>query len=124
MWFHLSKQHGQISEIGQNHEEERRPRHLSASWNPFGLNLIGHGIGQHNDINNIPTMTPQIIQGYVDYLTKKKESRVLELINWPSLSPDLNRIQQIWDLVDLVIDKKPKARQWEQLETIWNSIID
>lgn len=53
---------------------------------PSGLNLIGRG--QHNDINKIPTMTPQIIQGYVDYLTKKKESGVLELIN----CPDLNRI--------------------------------
>lgn len=53
---------------------------------PSGLNLIGHGFGQHNDINYTPTMTPQIIQGFVDYMTKKKQSGVLELISWPSLS--------------------------------------
>lgn len=42
-------------------------------------------------------MNSQIIQSYVGYLTKKKDS---ELINWPSRCPDLSRIEHIWDLAD------------------------
>lgn len=46
-------------------------------------------------------------------------------MDWPNQSQDLNPIEQIWDLVDLKIDRtkvSSTARLWEQLETIWNSV--
>lgn len=58
-------------------------------------------------------------------MTKEKESGVLELMDWPNQSPDLNPIKQIWDLVDSKIDHtevSSTASLWEQLETIWNSV--
>lgn len=58
-------------------------------------------------------------------MTKEKESGVLELMDWTNQSPDLNPIEQIWDLVDMKIDctkVSSTASLWEQLETIWSSV--
>lgn len=46
-------------------------------------------------------------------------------MDWTNQSPDLNPIEQIWDLVDLKIDcikVSSTASLWEQLETIWSSV--
>lgn len=87
---------------------------------PSGLKLIGREFiyQQHSD----PKHTSQLCR---EYLTKEKESGVLELMDQTNQSPDLNPIEQIWDLVDLKIDcikVSSTASLWEQLETIWSSV--
>ena len=44
---------------------------------------------------------------------------------WPPQSPDLNPIEQIWDLIDSKIDKSArtsKDKMWEMVQRAWDSI--
>ena len=44
---------------------------------------------------------------------------------WPPQSIDLNPIEQVWDLLDSKIDKKPKtsvAALWRSMEESWAKI--
>jgi transposase len=44
---------------------------------------------------------------------------------WPPQSIDLNPIEQVWDLLDSKIDKKPKtsvAALWRSMEEAWAKI--
>ena len=44
---------------------------------------------------------------------------------WPPQSPDLNPIEQVWDLLDSKIDKTKKTSVkefWKEMDKAWNSI--
>ena len=46
-------------------------------------------------------------------------------MNWPSQSPDLNSIEQIWELIDRKLDKshvKTKETLWLEVKRCWKSI--
>ncbi len=52
---------------------------------------------------------------------------VLTRMVWPPQSPDLNPIEQIWDLVDRKIDKTKKTsieEFWRSMEKAWQSITE
>ena len=44
---------------------------------------------------------------------------------WHPQSPDLNQIEQVWDLLDSKIDKTKKTSVeefWKEMDKAWNSI--
>ena len=46
-------------------------------------------------------------------------------MNWPSQSPDLNPIEQIWELIDRKLDKshvKTKKTLWLEVKRCWENI--
>lgn len=46
---------------------------------------------------------------------------------WPPQSPDLNPIEQVWDLLDSLLNKHintSAANLWNQLQTAWKSIAE
>lgn len=80
---------------------------LSLDWNRLVMGSYA---------NNGPAHT---LKPYSDYLTKKEESREVELM----ISPELNPVEQIW-WIQRKMQRKDSSRAslWKQLETIWNSI--
>ena len=60
-----------------------------------------------------------------NYLRRKEAAGVLTVMNWPSQSPDLNSIGQIWELIDRKLDRshvKTKETLWFKVKRCWESI--
>ena len=61
------------------------------------------------------------------YLKRKEDQRVLELMEWPPHSRDLNIFEAIWDHLDRKkIKKQPKSQEelWEVLQNARNNISE
>ena len=60
-----------------------------------------------------------------NYLRRKEASGVLTVMNWLSQSPDLNPIEQFWELIDRKLDKshvKIKETLWSEIKRSWETI--
>ena len=60
-----------------------------------------------------------------NYLRRKKAAGVLTVMNWLSQSPDLNPIEQIWELIDRKLDKshvKIKETLLSEIKRSWETI--
>ena len=60
-----------------------------------------------------------------NYLRRKKAAGVLTVMNWLLQSPDLNPIEQIWELIDRKLDKshvKIKETLWSEIKRSWETI--
>ena len=60
-----------------------------------------------------------------NYLRRKKAAGVLTVMNWLSQSPDLNPIEQIWQLIDRKLDKshvKIKETLLSEIKRSWETI--
>ena len=60
-----------------------------------------------------------------NYLRRKEAAGVLKIMEWPAQSPDLNPIEQIWELMDREIDKShvtSKETLWLEQKGCWKSI--
>ena len=87
---------------------------------PSGRRLIGDNFvfQKCNDLKNSSNY-------YGNYLRRKKAAGVLTVMNWLSQSPDLNTIEQIWELIDLKLDKshvKIKETLLSEIKRSWETI--
>ena len=84
------------------------------------MRLIGHNfiLQQGND----PKHWSRVAK---NYLNEMAEKGVLELMTWPSQSPDLNIIEHIWDYLDRKkVEHAPRNAEecFEVLQREWHNI--
>ena len=72
--------------------------------------------------DNDPKHTANVIK---NYLQRKEEQEVLEVMVWPPQSPDLNIIESVWDYMKRQKDlRKPTSTEhlWLVLQDVWNNL--
>ena len=87
---------------------------------PSGRRLIGDNFVFQED--NDPKHSSNYCR---NYLRRKEAAGALTVMNWPSQSPDLNPIEQIWELIDRKLNKshvKTKETLWLEVKRCWESI--
>lgn len=87
---------------------------------PSGRRLVGDNFVMQQD--NDPKHTSKYC---TDYLKSKEEKNHLQIMEWPSQSPDCNPIEYLWDHLDRKIRDKPlrnKNELWATVESEWKNI--
>ena len=87
---------------------------------PSGRRMIGPKFILQQD--NDPKHTAKVIK---NYLQRKEEQEVLEVMAWPPQSPDLSIIQSVWDNMKRRKDlRKPRSTEdlWLVLQDVWNNL--
>jgi len=65
----------------------------------------------------------------MDYMRRKEDEEGFKVLDWPSQSPDLNPIENLWSTLKLHLSKrkvKPKNKDelWTQLQEEWANLKD
>ena len=85
---------------------------------PSGSRLIGPGFIFQED--------PKHSSNYCrNYLRQKESAGTLKMIDWPSQSPDLKPIKQIWGELENKLDRSivhSKESLWLELQKAWDNI--
>lgn len=87
---------------------------------PSGHRLIGKNFVLQQD--NDPKHTSKFCK---NYLKSKEKQRSLQVMEWPSQSPDCNPIELLWDHLDRSIKDETlrnKQNLWDTLEKQWKNI--
>ena len=72
--------------------------------------------------DNDPKHTAHIVR---DYLSARAAEGTLKVLSWPSQSPDINSIENLWSIVDnSCADRKPQNEDqlFEILKDAWRSL--
>lgn len=91
----------------------------------FRSNMPENSLFQHD---NDPKHTSRLVRSYL-------EEANIDVLEWPPQSPDLNPIENLWDLVDREIRKRKHSNcaqlmdhirsEWEQIPSnVLESLID
>ena len=100
---------------------KRMYREILKNW---GIRHVRHDLGpgfiwqQDND----PKHTSHVVRAYLEGRERAGE---LEVLDWPSQSPDLNPIESLWKILDdAARDRHPstEAKLFEILESEWKKI--
>lgn len=111
---------GDLIRIDYRLTKERYKDILENNAIPSGHRLIGQRFILQQD--NDPKHTSRLCQ---DFLKQEEEANELQLMAWPSQSPDLNPIELLWDELDRrVREKCPTSKEdlWKILQLEWNNI--
>ncbi|KAK6748551.1 hypothetical protein RB195_001278 [Necator americanus] len=105
----LRRIHGSLDRYGYE-------KILETTMRPFALQIISRGFIFQQD--NDPKHTPSYIRDWFN-------RRHVEVLDWPSQSPDLNPIEHLWEeLEPRMKGKKARnsAEKFAQFEEAWNAI--
>ena len=87
---------------------------------PSGKRLLGRGFIFQQD--NDPKHTAKIVK---KYLKNRANDHTLEVLDWPSQSPDLSPIENLWQILDTATkNRKPSSEEqlFEVLKAAWAKI--
>lgn len=111
---------GELVKIDGIMRKEHYHRILQRSAIPSGIGLIGYGFTFQQD--NDPKHTSKLCQ---NYLRSKENEGVLEVMEWPPQSPDVNPIELLWEELDRQIRTvcpTSEKSMFDRLQTAWNEI--
>ncbi len=87
---------------------------------PSGKRLLGRGFVFQQD--NDPKHTAKMV---MDYLSNKEADGTLKVLSWPSQSPDINSIENLWSILDdQCATRKPQNEDqlFQILQEGWRSL--
>lgn len=87
---------------------------------PSGKRLVGRGFVFQQD--NDPKHSSKLC---MNYISAKKNEKILDYMDWPPQSPDLNPIELLWDELDRnvrMMQPTNKKQMWDFLRTSWHQI--
>ncbi len=87
---------------------------------PGGLKLLGKNFVFQED--NAPVHTAKANR---KYLESKAALGILRTMYWPPQSPDLNPIEQIWELLKSMVNKNSRSSKdtlWRSVQEVWQKI--
>lgn len=111
---------GELVKIEGIMRKEHYHQILQRSAIPSGIGLIGYGFTYQHD--NDPKHTSKLC---TNYLQTKEDESVLETMEWPPQSPDVNPIELLWDELDRQVKSmRPTSENslFDSLQTAWNNI--
>lgn len=111
---------GALVKINGIMRKEQYHQILKNSAIPSGIGLIGYGFVFQQD--NDPKHTSNLCR---NYLESKENEGVLQLMDWPPQSPDINPIELLWDELDRQVrEMRPKSQThlWQCLEQAWYNL--
>lgn len=87
---------------------------------PSGMNLIGRCFIFQQD--NDPKHSSKLYKGFLE---QKRNEEILQIMKWPSQSPDLSPIELVWAELDRKVKNRcpsSSSQMWEYLQSEWQSL--
>lgn len=110
---HLIKIDGKLNKEG--YLKILQENAISSGMNLIELNFV---FQQDND----PKHSSKLCQGF---LQQKQNEKILQVMKWPSQSPDLSPIELVWDELDRRVKNRcpsSSAQLWQHLQSEWKSL--
>lgn len=111
---------GELVKIEGTMRKEQYHQILQRSAIPSGIGLIGYGFTYQHD--NDPKHTAKLCK---NYLQSKEDEGVLEVMEWPPQSPDINPIELLWDELDRqakLLHSTSEKLLFDNLKIAWDNL--